>query len=186
MKKKYLTAIGAACVIGASFLAANSYYKSEENTYNAALAKNKAAAVKLVQKETAKVKTVGSAGDKREREVRQIVTDMTVWKNTDAFYKNGLKVERQAYGPVIQKWYGSSPKKMSMMFESSTDRGYCQNLAVTKTGSDTWQAAFFYQVATPKAGLPTDVTDWGTYIFNFKQTNKGYYVTEEKGVSYLD
>ena len=179
MRTKYLRAIGAACVIGVSFLAANSYYKSQEKVYDAALAKNKAAAVKLVQKETAKVKTVGSAGDKRERDVRQIVTDMTVWKNTEAFYKQGLKVETKAYGPVIKKWYGSSPKKMSMMFESATDRGYCQNLAVAKTGSNTWQATFFYKVATPKNGLPAD-------ILNFKQTDKGYYVTEEKGANYLD
>ena len=184
--KKYLGIIGAACVIGVSFLAANSYHKSAENTYNAALAKNKTAAVKLVQKETAKIKTVGSAGDKRERDVRQIVSDMTVWKNTDAFYKNGLKVERKAYGPVIKKWYGSSPKKMSMMFSSTTDRGYCQSLAVTKTGSNTWRATFYYQVATPKTGLPADVSDWNAYILNFKQTNKGYYVTEGKGVNYLD
>lgn len=184
--KKYLEAIGAACVIGVSFLAANAYYKSAENKYNTALAENKAAAVKLVQKETAKIKTVGSAGDKRERDVREIVSDMTVWKNTDAFYKNGLKAERKAYGPVIEKWYGSSPKKASMMFESTTDRGYCSSLAVTKTGSDTWRAAFYYQVATPNTGLPTDVTDWNAYIFNFKATKKGYYVTEEKGVNYLD
>lgn len=184
--KKYLEAIGAACVIGTSFLAANSYYKSAENTYDAALAKNKAAAVKLVQKETAKIKTVGSAGDKRERDVREIVNDMTVWENTTAFYKNGLKVERKTYGPVIKKWYGSSPKKASMLFSSATDRGYCRNLSVTKTGSNTWQATFFYQVATPKTGLPDDVTEWGAYIFNFKQTNKGYYVTEEKDVHYLD
>lgn len=184
--RTYLKAIGAACAIGASFLAANSYYKSAENAYNTALTKNKAAAVKLVQKETAKIKTVGSPGDKREGDVRQIVNYMTVWKNTDAFYKNGLKVETKAYGPVITKWYGSSPKKASMMFESTTDRGYCQNLAVTKTGSNTWRATFYYQVATPKNGLPTDLTDWNAYILNFKQTKKGYYVTEEKDANYLD
>lgn len=184
--KEYLRAIGAACVIGTSFLAANSYYKLAENTYNAALAENDAAAVKLVQKETPKIKTVGSSGDKRERDIREIVNNMTVWKNTDTFYENGLKVEQKAYGPVIKKWYGSSPKKASMMFESSTDRGYCQDLAVTKTGSNTWQSTFYYQVATPKDGLPTDVTKWNAYILNFKATKKGYYVTEEKDANYLD
>lgn len=184
--KKYLKVLGAACVIGVSFFAANSYYKSVENRYDAALTENKAAAVKLVQKETAKIKTVGSAGDKRERDVREIVNNMTVWKNTDAFYKNGLKVEQKAYGPVIKEWYGSSPKKASMMFESSTDRGYCENLAVTKTGSNTWRATFYYQVATPNSGLPTDLTTWNAYILNFKATKKGYYITEEKGVNYLD
>lgn len=184
--KKYLKAIIAACVIGTSFWLANSYYKSVKNEYDAALTKNKATAVKLVQKETPKVKTVGSSGDKRERDVREIVSNMTVWKNTNEFYKNGLKVEQKAYGPVIKKWYGSSPKKASIMFESSTDRGYCENLAVTKTGSNTWRAAFYYQVATPKSGLPTDLTKWHAYILNFEATKKGYYVTEEEGVNYLD
>lgn len=184
--KKYLEVLSAACVIVVSFFAANTYYKSAENKYNAALAENKAAAVKLVQKETAKIKTVGSAGDKRERDVREIVSDMTTWKNTDAFYKNGLKVERKAYGPVIEKWYGSSPKKASLMFESSTDRGYCESLAVTKTSPLAWRATFYYQVATPRKGLPTDMADWNAYILNFKATKKGYYVTEEKDVNYLD